>query len=53
MVSNMEEALYMRADGVGVLLQHAKTWSKYAKEIITYMEKKALLGLQAEAPCVE
>ena len=32
--------------GMDLALKRAKAWSKYAKDIITYVEKRATLGKQ-------
>lgn len=31
-------------DGVDMALSKAKAWSKYAKDVMTYIEKRASLG---------
>ena len=41
---DIDMVLHRLDDGVDVALQRAKAWSKYAKEILTYVEKKNALG---------
>eukprot|EP00047_Mylnosiga_fluctuans_P004739 m.236284 g.236284 ORF g.236284 m.236284 type:complete len:948 (-) comp12952_c0_seq1:298-3141(-) len=39
----LQEVLVERVDGVGSLLAHAKRWSKYTKEVVSFLEKRAAL----------
>ena len=40
----IDRSLHRLDSGVEVALQRAKAWSKYAKDIITYVEKRVQLG---------
>jgi len=42
--AKMDAHLLQMESGVELALDRAKAWSKYAKDIITYIEKRTALG---------
>ena len=40
----MDERLHRLDAGMDIAFERAKAWARYAKEIITYVEKRAHLG---------
>lgn len=42
--AEMDGHLQQMESGVELALDRAKVWSKYAKDVITYIEKRTLLG---------
>ena len=43
----IDHTLYRLESGVDVALQRAKAWTKYAKDVVTYVEKKLHYGMFA------
>ena len=43
-VEDLDAALLRLDTGVDIALKRAKAWSKYAKDIVYYVDKKAHLG---------
>ncbi len=41
---DLDGVLMKLESGVDIALQRAKIWSKYAKDIISYVDKRATLG---------
>lgn len=43
--AKMDAHLLQMDSGVELALDRAKAWSKYAKDVITYIEKRTQLGM--------
>ena len=41
-----EDRLLTHHDGVGLILEHAKMWSKYAKDLLCYLEKRTQIEVE-------
>ena len=42
--AKMDAHMQQMESGVELALERAKVWSKYAKDVITYIEKRTMLG---------
>ena len=43
-ITEMDERLHRTEAGMDIAFERAKTWARYSKEIMTYVEKRAHLG---------
>lgn len=41
----IDSTLYRLETGVDIALQRAKAWTKYAKDVVTYVDKKLHFGM--------
>ena len=49
--SDIDAALVRLEAGLDLALQRAKAWSKYARDIMNYIEKKTQLGMDMFQQC--
>lgn len=47
--AKMDAHMQQMESGVELALERAKVWSKYAKDVITYIEKRTMLGKSVSA----